>query len=146
LISPPQIPNVAHILRAHFWFVEQQLQSAHAESRSRWLALVSQGKIFGNATSEQSGLQVGLFFETKLTRDADGIGYRLNGEKFYSTGSLYSDWLEVFASTPEGNLAARQFRLTVRVCHSGMGWLRAADDGHGYDHSQQRLRKARRGC
>jgi alkylation response protein AidB-like acyl-CoA dehydrogenase len=126
LISPPQIPNVAHILRAHFWFVEQQLQSAHAESRSRWLALVSQGKIFGNATSEQSGLQVGLFFETKLTRDADGIGYRLNGEKFYSTGSLYSDWLEVFASTPEGNLAG----ATIPVDREGLS-LRDDWDGFG---------------
>lgn len=73
--------NVAHILRAHFWFVEQQLQSAQAESRKHWLTLVNEGKIFGNATSEQGNLQVGLFFDTKLTRDADGAGYRLNGQK-----------------------------------------------------------------
>jgi alkylation response protein AidB-like acyl-CoA dehydrogenase len=97
--------NVAHILRAHFWFVEQQLQSHHRESRARWLGLVNQGKIFGNATSEQSGQQVGLFFETKLTPNTNGIGYRLNGQKFYSTGSLFSDWIQVFASTPEGTIA-----------------------------------------
>jgi alkylation response protein AidB-like acyl-CoA dehydrogenase len=96
--------NVAHILRAHFWFVKQQLQNAHTQSRKRWLALVNQGKIFGNATSEQGNLQVGLFFDTKLTRDPDGIGYRLNGQKYYSAGSLFSDWIQIFASTPEGNI------------------------------------------
>ena len=97
--------NVAHILRAHFWFVEQQLQSQPSESRTRWLALINQGKIFGNATSEQSGQQVGLFFETTLTPNANGIGYRLNGQKYYSTGSLYSDWIQIFATTPQGTIA-----------------------------------------
>ena len=47
--------NVAHILRAHYWFVEQQLQNPDAKSRRRWLELINQGKIFGNAASEQSG-------------------------------------------------------------------------------------------
>jgi alkylation response protein AidB-like acyl-CoA dehydrogenase len=117
--------NVAHILRAHFWFVEQQLQSAHAKSRMRWLALINQGKIFGNATSEQGGLQVGLFFDTKLTRDADGIGYRLNGQKFYSTGSLFSDWIQIFASTPEGNIMG----ATIPVNREG---LTLNDDWDGF--------------
>jgi alkylation response protein AidB-like acyl-CoA dehydrogenase len=31
------------------------------------------------------------------------VGNRLNGRKFYSTGSLYTDWIQVFASTPEGS-------------------------------------------
>lgn len=118
--------NVAHILRAHFWFVEQQLQSARAASRNHWLALINQGKIFGNATGEQSGLQVGLVFETTLTPDTDGIGYRLNGQKFYSTGSLYSDWIQIFASTPEGNIAG----ATVPVDREGLT-LRDDWDGFG---------------
>jgi alkylation response protein AidB-like acyl-CoA dehydrogenase len=117
--------NVAHILRAHFWFVEQQLQSHHGESRKRWLGLVNQGKIFGNATSEQSGQQVGLFFETKLTPNSNGIGYRLNGQKFYSTGSLFSDWIQVFASTPEGNLVG----ATIPVDREG---LTLKDDWDGF--------------
>lgn len=117
--------NVAHILRAHFWFVEEQLQSSHAESRKRWLALINQGKLFGNATSEQSGLQVGLFFETTLTPNANGIGYRLNGQKFYSTGSLYSDWVQIFASTPQGTIAG----ATIPVTREG---LTIKDDWDGF--------------
>jgi alkylation response protein AidB-like acyl-CoA dehydrogenase len=117
--------NVAHILRTHFWFVEQQLQSAHSKSRTRWLALINQGKIFGNATSEQGGLQVGFFFDTKLTRDADGIGFRLNGQKFYSTGSLYSDWIQILASTPDGNIMG----ATIPVDREG---LTLKDDWDGF--------------
>jgi alkylation response protein AidB-like acyl-CoA dehydrogenase len=117
--------NVAHILRAHFWFVEQQLQNANRESRKHWLALINRGKIFGNATSEQGSLQVGLFFDTKLTPDVDGIGYRLNGRKFYSTGSLFSDWVQIFASTPEGNVAG----ATIPIDREG---VTLKDDWDGF--------------
>jgi alkylation response protein AidB-like acyl-CoA dehydrogenase len=117
--------NVAHILRAHFWFVEQQLQSQPSKSRTRWLRLINQGNIFGNATSEQSGQQVGLSFETTLTPNANGIGYRLNGQKFYSTGSLYSDWIQIYASTPEGTIAG----ATIPVEREG---LTLKDDWDGF--------------
>ncbi|MGA2411229.1 MAG: acyl-CoA dehydrogenase, partial [Candidatus Binataceae bacterium] len=89
------------------------------------LALINEGKIFGNATSEQSGLQVGLFFETTLTPNANGVGYRLNGQKFYSTGSLYSDWVQIFASTPQGTIAG----ATIPVEREG---LTIKDDWDGF--------------
>ncbi len=99
--------NVAHILRVHFWFVEQQVQSADAESRARWIALINEGHIFGNGVSEQNGKELGITgFTTSLTPDPDQPGaFRLNGEKFYSTGSLYSTWTQIFATTPEGHTA-----------------------------------------
>jgi alkylation response protein AidB-like acyl-CoA dehydrogenase len=96
--------NVAHILRTHFWFVEQQLTTGDAEARSRGLALLSSGAIVGNGFSEQSKLPVGLYFETAFTPDADG-GYRLNGAKYYSTGTLYSDYTQIWASAPDGRIA-----------------------------------------
>jgi alkylation response protein AidB-like acyl-CoA dehydrogenase len=117
--------NVAHILRVHFSFVEQQLVNPDAEQRARWLALVNEGKIFGNGISEQSGKTVGLKFTTQLTPDPSGEGYRLNGEKFYSTGSLYSDWTQIYASTPDGRLAA----ATVPVGRDG---LTLEDDWDGF--------------
>ncbi|HXZ07455.1 MAG TPA: acyl-CoA dehydrogenase, partial [Paraburkholderia sp.] len=30
-----------------------------------------------------------------LTRESHGEGWRLNGEKYYSTGTLYADWIDV---------------------------------------------------
>jgi alkylation response protein AidB-like acyl-CoA dehydrogenase len=116
--------NVAHILRVHFSFVEQQLQNPDPASRARWLGLVNEGAIFGNGISEQSGKQITLRFETILSRDAAGE-LRLNGEKFYSTGSLYSDWTQIFASTPQGDLAA----ATVPVDRAG---LTLEDDWDGF--------------
>ena len=98
--------NVAHILRTHFSFVEQRLQDADPQTRSRWLGEVLRGQIFGNAISEQSTRQVGFDFETSLVPSADGDGYVLNGTKYYSTGSLYSDWTQVLASLPDGRTAA----------------------------------------
>ena len=59
--------NVAHILRTHFWFVEQQLTTDDAEARARGIALLNSGAIVGNGFSEQSKLPVGLYFETAFT-------------------------------------------------------------------------------
>jgi alkylation response protein AidB-like acyl-CoA dehydrogenase len=97
--------NVAHILRVHFAFVERLRAEFDGAHHERWVELVNEGKIFGNAISEQNGHQVGAQFDTTLTPDPDGDGFRLNGEKFYSTGSLYSDWTQIYASTPDERIA-----------------------------------------
>jgi alkylation response protein AidB-like acyl-CoA dehydrogenase len=97
--------NVAHILRAHFWFVEQRLLATEPELRGRWLGEVARGAIFGNAASELGPRAVGdRQLDTRVTIDGDR--FRLNGTKYYSTGSLFSDWVSVFASTEAGRLAA----------------------------------------
>lgn len=70
--------NVAHILRTHYWFVEQQLVSADPSARERGIALLNSGALVGNGFSEQSKRPVGLYFDTAFTPDPSG-GYRLNG-------------------------------------------------------------------
>jgi alkylation response protein AidB-like acyl-CoA dehydrogenase len=118
--------NVVHILRVHYWFVEAQLQRAATDPRrARNLALVNQGHIFGNGFSEQSQRAVGLYFDTTIARDPSGKGYRLSGKKYYSTGSLYSTYTAIFASTPEGNVAA----ATIPIDREG---LRLEDDWDGF--------------
>lgn len=62
-------PIVAHIFRAHFWFVEERLRSRS----HKWLDLVSDGKIFGNAFSEKGSAAVGsLVFNTRLLPSPTG--------------------------------------------------------------------------
>ena len=80
--------DVAHILRAHYWFVEDRLRSQNKAERARWLAKVVDGEIFGNAMSEiGGGAAVGSWlFNTTLTPNERG--YELNGTKYYCTGSL----------------------------------------------------------
>jgi alkylation response protein AidB-like acyl-CoA dehydrogenase len=96
--------NLAHILRVHFWFVEQQLTTPDPDARARGIALLNSGATVGNGFSEKSSRPVGLYFDTAFTPDGDD-GYRLNGTKFYSTGTLYCDYTQIWAAAPEGRIA-----------------------------------------
>ena len=92
-------PIVAHIFRTHFWFVEERLRACGPTRRRGLAALAATrsptGKFFGNAFSEKGTLAVGsLVFNTRLLPDGRRR-FRLNGEKFYSTGTLFSDYLTV---------------------------------------------------
>src|SRR6201991_3386350 len=101
-------PIVAHIFRTHFWFVEERLRTTDDASSARWLHKVAEGKIFGNAFSEKGSLAVGsLVFNTRLLPDPSlpGSGYRLTGEKYYSTGTLFSDYLTVATTTDHDSVA-----------------------------------------
>lgn len=117
--------NVAHILRTHFWFVEQQVASADAESRARGVAIITDDKLVGNGFSEQSKRPVGLYFDTTITPDPSGSGYRLNGTKFYSTGTIYSDYTQIWAAAPEGRIAG----AVVPIGRSG---VTVDDDWDGF--------------
>ena len=118
--------NVAHILRAHYWYVEIQLQRPASDPlRARYLQLVNQGHIFGNGFSEQSSRAAGLYFDTTLTPDPSGEGFRLNGKKYYSTGSLYATYTIIWAATPQGTIAG----VTIPVDREG---VTIEDDWDGF--------------
>jgi alkylation response protein AidB-like acyl-CoA dehydrogenase len=110
-------PIVAHIFRTHFWFTEERLRTLGGQERSdrgfgpgdqsslQWLRKIADGKLFGNAFSEKGANAVGsLVFNTRLLPDPTG-GFRLEGEKFYSTGTLFSDYLTVTATTDHDSVA-----------------------------------------
>ncbi len=98
-------PVVAHIFRTHFWFVEERLRTLDQPGSRAWLDKVAEGKVFGNAFSEKGSHAVGsLVFNTRLTPGHDG-GFTLTGEKFYSTGTLFSDYLTVTATTDHDSVA-----------------------------------------
>jgi alkylation response protein AidB-like acyl-CoA dehydrogenase len=97
--------NVSHLLRSHFSFVETIALQPPA-FRNRWFPRVLAGEIFGNAATERSGNALGTT-QTKL-RQEDGR-WLLKGEKYYTTGSIFADWVVVMAST-EGH-EGRQYAL-----------------------------------
>lgn len=95
-------PNVAHSIRNHLNFTETLLRRSDTTD-SRWLDQVRAGKLFGLASTELSRKQAGRRdqrFETTVTTGPDGL--RLSGEKFYSTGNLYANYLVVGATGPDG--------------------------------------------
>ncbi|BBY62499.1 acyl-CoA dehydrogenase family protein [Mycolicibacterium helvum] len=117
-------PIVAHIFRTHFWFVEERLRTLNDGRSRQWLTKVSEGRIVGNAFSEKGSNAVGsLVFNTRLLPVPGG--FRLTGEKYYSTGTLFADYLTVTATTDHDSVA------TVIVPADRDG-VRLVDDWDGF--------------
>lgn len=86
--------NVVNAVRAHLGFVEDVLTAHEAQWQAHWLDKLAAGDMIGAGLSEAGSAKVGTF-ATHLTRTPQGI--RLNGRKFYTTGSLFADWVAVAA-------------------------------------------------
>ncbi|GAD82192.1 acyl-CoA dehydrogenase family protein [Nocardia asteroides] len=86
--------NLPQALRVHFSFVEDQLLAAPGAARDGWLRAIGEGTLVGNAITEP-GVGAVDRYRTRLTRDGDH--WRLDGTKYYSTGSLYADHILVAA-------------------------------------------------
>ncbi|MHC8381027.1 acyl-CoA dehydrogenase family protein [Pseudomonas sp. LB3P14] len=88
--------NVAQALRPGFGFVEGLLASraegAEGE-RERWFERYLKGAVLGNAGWEVGGANGSI--SARIVRD--GAHYRASGSKYYSTGSLYADWVSAVA-------------------------------------------------
>lgn len=93
--------NFTQILRAHLGVVEDVLNSKDESRRSRWFRRFAAGELFGGAFTERSGAKAGAF-ATKVERRDDG--WLVNGQKFYSTGSIFADWIELVATGPDDKL------------------------------------------
>ncbi|MDG4666287.1 acyl-CoA dehydrogenase family protein [Mycobacterium sp. 236(2023)] len=118
-------PIVAHIFRTHFWFAEERLRTADTRNSQEWLRKIAAGSLFGNAFSEKGSHAVGsLVFNTRLLPTGPGE-YRLDGEKYYSTGTLFSDYLTVTATTDHDSVA----NVVVPVNREG---VRIVDDWDGF--------------
>jgi len=96
-------PDVAHALRSHFIFVEDNLAAPASAERTRRLQLVADGALVGNATTEISAKPQGSKqYDTTLTKTA--TGYTLNGRKYFTTGTLYADYVYVLAAGEENRV------------------------------------------
>ncbi|MFG1378246.1 acyl-CoA dehydrogenase family protein [Xanthobacter autotrophicus] len=97
--------NVAHIFRNHFTVAEQYARLPYDAKSRAWQAEVAAGAIFGLASTEAGDKPAGGFApDTRL--DPDGDGFRLNGVKYYSTGTLFADSMLIRAASPDGRVAA----------------------------------------
>ncbi|MCG5237857.1 acyl-CoA dehydrogenase family protein [Xanthobacter oligotrophicus] len=94
-------PNVPHILRNHFAFVETALRTRRNVKYSRWLDHVRAGRFVGLGASELGIPNIGSGRGETRLEERDGQ-FVLNGTKYYSTGNFYSDFIFVNASTPDG--------------------------------------------
>lgn len=91
--------NLPQSLRNHFGFAEDTIGSPQGERRRFWLERLAAGDIFGGAWTETGKTPVGDFL-TRFHRS--GETWLLTGRKYYTTGSLYADWIDVVGSDDAG--------------------------------------------
>lgn len=87
--------NIVQALRGHFAFVEDRLIAHKTQSQQIWFQRFVAGDLVGNAWTEVGSVQIGDVI-TRVTQNS--VGKRIvSGEKYYSTGSIFSDWIDLFA-------------------------------------------------
>lgn len=87
--------NITQALRGHFAFVEDRLNAEPGPGRDRWLRRFVEGDLVGCAWTEVGSVRLGEVL-TRVSRKDDGR-WVVNGSKYYSTGSLFSDWIDLYA-------------------------------------------------
>ncbi len=114
--------NIAQALRGHFAFVEDILARPDAVARP-WFARFAAGEIVGNAWSETGDVKLG---ERKTQLLAKGADFVLEGVKYYSTGAIFAEWIDVLATRGDDGstvIAAVDTRQTA---------VRRSDDWTGF--------------
>ncbi|MBA9070744.1 alkylation response protein AidB-like acyl-CoA dehydrogenase [Methylobacterium sp. RAS18] len=91
--------NLPQALRNHFGFAEDTVGSPAGERRTQWIERLAAGDLFGGAWSETGTAAVGTF-ETRIHRS--GARWGLTGKKYYTTGSLFADWIDVVGTGEAG--------------------------------------------
>jgi alkylation response protein AidB-like acyl-CoA dehydrogenase len=111
--------NLAHLYRGHIAFVERLLIDEDSAHRQRWLPRILRGDLVGNAQSERQEISE---IKTALTAGDDTV--LLDGIKYYTTGSIYADWIYLAAMENGERVGA-----TVWTGHDG---VHSVDDWDGF--------------
>lgn len=113
--------NLAHLYRGHIAVVEEIVAGYDADDANReaWIQRIARGEFVGNAQSEKQ--ETGEI-TTRIERDGDRI--LLTGRKFYTTGSIYADWIRLAALDGET-------RVGVTVSTKDPG-VESIDDWDGF--------------
>lgn len=86
--------NVPQALRGHFAFVKDRLNAHASAPQDLWFKRFVASDLVGCAWTEIGAVKIGDVI-TRVTRQ--GEQWVVNGIKYYSTGSLFSDWIDLFA-------------------------------------------------
>jgi alkylation response protein AidB-like acyl-CoA dehydrogenase len=93
--------NIAQSLRGHFAFVEDILARPETVAKP-WFARFAAGEIVGNAWSETGDVKLG---ERKTQLVPQGTDFALEGVKYYSTGAIFAEWIDVLATRSDDGTA-----------------------------------------
>jgi alkylation response protein AidB-like acyl-CoA dehydrogenase len=116
--------NIVQALRGHIGFVEFIRTHPDEEFRGIWYSRIAAGTLVGNAESERTGT---FSEQTTHVSERDGQLW-LNGRKYYTTGSIFADWILVSAVLRDGG---QDKLVTVQVPTSHPG-VHIIDDWDGF--------------
>jgi alkylation response protein AidB-like acyl-CoA dehydrogenase len=112
--------NLAHLFRGHFAFLEARLSERENAAREFWFPKVVAGALIGYAMAERTEATGGT-----ATITPEGDHWIIHGTKYYSTGTIYADW--IVATLLDGD-----DRVSVAVPATAPGVKRIDDwDGFG---------------
>ena len=118
--------NIPQALRGQIGFSELVLSHPDPEYRNFWLRELGSGAIIGNAESERTGT-----FSTQTTAvRAENGKLLLTGTKYYTTGSIFADWINVSALVPDA-LTGELVPGSVQVRADAPG-VKIHDDWDGF--------------
>ncbi|MCO7514426.1 SfnB family sulfur acquisition oxidoreductase [Pseudomonas guariconensis] len=115
-------PALGQIPQNQFGMLQLLRLTASEAQQAVLFRSVLDGWRIGNAGPER-GTKDTLTLKARITRD--GAGYRISGEKFYSTGALFAHWVAVKALDDEGH-------QRLAFVRRGSPGLRIVDDWSGF--------------
>ena len=115
-------PALGQIPQNHFGILHVLQGAASQEQKKQLFQSVLDGWRIGNGGPERGTKNT---LDVKARISAEGDGFVINGQKFYSTGALFAHWVAVKALDDEG----RQVMAFVR---RGTPGLRIVDDWSGF--------------
>lgn len=93
--------NIAHIWRNHLAFTEDRLNAPVSDSNDAWLKRFLAGAFVGGGWTEANNVTLANLTTTVIAEDDHWV---VTGAKYYATGSLYADWLDVLGRGDDGQL------------------------------------------
>lgn len=115
--------NLPQALRGHFAFVEDRLNAQADAPQDTWFKRFVEGDLVGNAWTEVGSVKIGQV-GTRVSRL--GEHWVVNGTKYYSTGSIFADWIDLYAQRDD---TGADVIAAVRVQQPG---ITQSDDWDGF--------------
>jgi alkylation response protein AidB-like acyl-CoA dehydrogenase len=127
--------NVSHIWRNHLAFVEDRLNAPVSDTNDRWIKRFLAGAFVGGGWTEANN---GTLANIATTLSAEEDHWLVSGAKYYATGSLYADWLDVIGRGDDGELWTALVRaddpgVTLVDDWTGFGQRTTASGSARYD-------------
>lgn len=122
-------PSLSQIPHSHFVFLEALRMQGTEEQQAFFYRQVLDGALLANAQSERGPHPIDVD-TTTLTRRPSG-DYVLTGQKFYSTGALFADWLVVRASLDDGSVPTASTPKAIAFVPRDADGVEVVDDWEG---------------